>query len=1045
MLVEAAALADAPLPIGVVAQLLGTDTAPALAIAERLAGDGFLSDTTDGFAAAPGKQTDQFREDIGGSRRTVTFGTLSAAYLADPSTSDAPEVGLYLLRAGRAVDALPRLSHTALSTSSGRDSSQALPYLDAAIEAYEAAGDDPSLEGRLHLARAQVYRFQGRSEEAAAGADVATRRLEGSELVDAYGWAASLADDRQKVAEAERLLAMGEYVAATIGDTSKLGSLLTLRARILGRLGFGDEAEAAASRGAAILAAEGSAAQRALALYNTAWIAFDQGRMVDAEAHFAGVVARHGDTGTDSAAADARAWHARALMYVGAPDEALAEATAVTELAASAEEIGPVFLAAMARASGAALHGAADAAVEAADVVMAIVLEHLPQWENGARFLRAQALLSAGSLDEASSEIAAAIEACPPGVDGESWRLRCRALALRITAARGDAWLADRARNEKDPELARQGAALALQLGVPMVAARNVEAGGLWNEPAGTVVATRIQSMVPRVPGQWADAWSALPEVRAALSVDTSDTTKADAAAAGIQESLTAVFQEAGLAGSDHILSPAQRRTAGMRIRPHRGRPKWQLVAGIAAGATAIGIATAALVISMGGSDPEVIIETQPPVTVTVTASTEATTTTLPPVWDRQLPPPEQPLSSQWGVGGDRVRGDDDRGLTGVADVSGVEQAGGYFWREETNDPIQATLVARGRNLFIGNLSGNFYVYESNGRLHRTLRPEAGRRIATAAAVELVGATASSESERRDVVFFGDTDGRLHAADAGDGVPFPGWSATTGGAISTAPLVVGDLVLVGSLDGYVHAFDLASAEGDLVWRFPAEDSFIDPSKPVDAMALMDGVVYVAREDGSMFGLDPATGGLAMDGSRGLCAVESGRLQGTPSGHPVAVDGYVFVSAGPFIWRFNATNCQEPETVALIVGGEPTTAPAVDVEAGALYQPIGFFLLRYEIGDQIIPGQDHTCQYPIEGGRVRISSSPSVARQEDGSSMVYFGDDDGVFHAIDGETCEELWNWPTGGAIVSSAALGNGVVFITSTDGTITAIGPEPQE
>ena len=44
---------------------------------------------------------------------------------------------------------------------------------------------------------------------------------------------------------------------------------------------------------------------------------------------------------------------------------------------------------------------------------------------------------------------------------------------------------------------------------------------------------------------------------------------------------------------------------------------------------------------------------------------------------------------------------------------------------------LPATIVARGRNLFVGNLSGNFYVYETNGRLHRTLRPETGRRIAT--------------------------------------------------------------------------------------------------------------------------------------------------------------------------------------------------------------------------------------------------------------------------------------------------------------------------
>lgn len=1066
LLVEAATLSRTALPLSVVARLLDAQPDGALATAERLAVAGYLVDTADGFTAADNPESEALESSIGGSRRKLTFGTLAAAYQSDPITAQAPEVGLFLLQAGKSHEALTRLASTAFELVSQGDASAAIPYLDGAIEAFGKAGEDPALEGRLHLARAQAHRFGGRSDSAAADADVATRRLTGAELVDAYGWAASLADDRQRISEAERLLAMGEYVAATDGEQGKLGSLLTLRARVLGRLGFGDEAEAAAERGSGILSAHGTADQRATALYNRAWIAFDQGRMTEAEAHFAGVVSRHQDAGRESATADARAWRARALMYAARPDEGLEEAAAAARLASPKDEMGPLFLAAMARASGAALHGAGDVALEAADEVLSIVLEHLPQWENGARFLRAQALLSLQRLGDAADEVDRAILACPAGVDGESWRLRCRSLALRISSERGEQWpadvadevteacltarwhlpaaqlLAERARREKDPELARQGAALAMQLGIPMVAARNTEAGGLWREATGIAVAAAIRSLAPHVPPAWEERWLAMPEVAAALATPEPDPEEAARAASEVQGNLSEAFREAGLSGADHILSPAQRRAAGIRIRRRRGRSRGRTLALVGTLAVVAAVAATALVISLREPQPTVI-EAQPPVTVTVTVSTEATTTTLPPVWDRQLPSPEQQLSSQWGYGGERELSDANRSLAGVARVSAVVSPGGHYWREDTNDPILATIVARGRNLFIGNLSGNFYVYEANGRLHRTLRPDAGRRISTPATVELVGATASSESARRDVVLFGDTDGLLHAADAGDGVEFPGWVAATGGAISTAPLVVGDLALVGSLDGYVHAFDLASATGDLVWRFPAEGSGIDPSKPIDAMALLDGVVYVAREDGSLYGLDPATGMLATNDTRPLCAVQTGVLQGTPAGHPVAVDGYVFVSAGPFIWRFSATDCREPDTIALIVGGEPSTAPAVDIAGEALYQPIGFFLLRYDIPDQNIPGRNHTCQYPLEGGRVRIASTPSIAKREDGTSIVYFGDDDGVLHAIDGDTCEELWNWPTGGAIVSSPALGNRVVFVTSTDGTITAIGPEP--
>ncbi|MCB2223728.1 MAG: PQQ-binding-like beta-propeller repeat protein [Actinobacteria bacterium] len=1062
LVVEAAALGGVPLPPGVVAHLLGVRQGEALSIAERLSAEGWLSDTARGFVVAEGRAA-EIAGAVGGSRRSVTFGALADAFEADPSTAGAPEVGRFLLEAGRPAEALPRLAEAALGAAGG-EAAEALPGLDAAIRAYDEAGDDPLLEGRLHLARAQAKRLLGQSAEAAADADVATRRLEGAELVDAYGWAASLADDRQRIGEAERLLAMGEYVAATHGEQGKLGSLLTLRARVLGRLGFGDEAEAAAVRGTAILAADGTAAQRALAATNRAWVAFDQGRMQQAEAHFAGVVARRADAGGPSAEADARAWRARALMYAGLPDEALREAGAAEAAAGPGGEMGPLFLAAMARSSGAALHGAGEDALAAADRVLAIVLEHLPQWENSARYLRAQALLTCGDADAAAGEIALAVAACPDGADGDAWRLRCRALALRIGAARGTPWpaseadevteacltarwnlpaaqvLADRALAEKDPELARRGAALALQLGVPMVAARNVHAGRLWDEPVGSVVATRLRALQPHIPDEWAGAWAALPEVAAGLETPEPSGADLDEATEELRESLAAVFEEAGLAGAGHVLSPAQRRAAGMRIRRRRRRPVWQTALGIAAAAIVAGVAVTALVVAMSSPEPD-DAGASSPVTVTVTTPAAPTTTTIPPLEARVLPDPEAELTSQWGYGGERILGEDDRGLAGVANVSAVVEPGGYYWQRSTNSRVSATIVARGRNLFVGDQNGDFYVFETGGRLHRTLRPDGNRRITTPAAVELIGATASSEATRSDVVFFGDTEGRLHAADAGEGTEFADWQASTGGPVSTAPLVVGDLVLVGSVDGYVHAFDLASAEGATVWRFPADGSDIPPSQPIDAMALSDGVVYVVREDGSLYGIDPLTGGLATEDGRPLCAYDT--LGGTPAGHPVAADGYLFVSAGVFLQRFDATDCREPETIDVIVGGEASTAPAVDIEHEALYQPIGFFLLRYDVPGLILPGTDHTCQYPVTGGRVRIASTPAIAKRADGTSIVYFGDDDGVLHAIDGETCEELWNWQTSGAIESQPALGDRVVFITSTDGTITAIGPAP--
>jgi outer membrane protein assembly factor BamB len=574
-----------------------------------------------------------------------------------------------------------------------------------------------------------------------------------------------------------------------------------------------------------------------------------------------------------------------------------------------------------------------------------------------------------------------------------------------------------------------------------MVAARNVEAAGLWDEVTGTAVAAEVRSLGRHVPEEWRERWEALPEVAAALATPEASPADAEEAAAELQESLQRVFQEVGLAGADHVLSPAQRRAAGITIRRRRRRPLWQVLT-FAGAIVAVGaVAAVALTLALQPSEGTTTIIEQPGPTVVLTLPP---TTTLPPEpVENQLPRPETPLTTQWAFGGERPFDAGERGLTGVADVSGVREAAGYYWRVDTNDPIPATIVGRGRNLFVGNLSGSFFIYETNGRLHRTLSPDTNRGFTTAATAELVGAMGTTESgSRLDIVLFGDTEGRLHAADGGDGFELPRaeWDAVTGGAISTVPLVVGDLALVGSRDGYVHAFSLSDG-GELRWRFPADDMDIEPSTPVDGLALMDGVVYVVREDQSLYGLDPETGLLASNGSGPLCAVPSPDLNGTPLVHPVAVDGYVYVSAGPFVYRFNAANCGVPTTVAFH-GGEASAAPAVDIENGVLWQPIGFFVLRFDISMGLFPA-DYTCSYPLEGGRVRIRSAPAVARPEGADPIVYFGDDAGTLHAIDGETCDLLWSWPTEVAIISSPALGDRVVFITSEDGTITAIGPAP--
>jgi eukaryotic-like serine/threonine-protein kinase len=66
-------------------------------------------------------------------------------------------------------------------------------------------------------------------------------------------------------------------------------------------------------------------------------------------------------------------------------------------------------------------------------------------------------------------------------------------------------------------------------------------------------------------------------------------------------------------------------------------------------------------------------------------------------------------------------------------------------------------------------------------------------------------------------------------------------------------------------------------------------------------------------------------------------------------------------------------------------------------------------------------------------RGAISSSPAVV-----NGVVYIGSWDGNVYALDARTGTKLWNYPTGNPILSSPAVVNGVVYIGSTDSNMYA-------
>jgi len=55
-------------------------------------------------------------------------------------------------------------------------------------------------------------------------------------------------------------------------------------------------------------------------------------------------------------------------------------------------------------------------------------------------------------------------------------------------------------------------------------------------------------------------------------------------------------------------------------------------------------------------------------------------------------------------------------------------------------------------------------------------------------------------------------------------------------------------------------------------------------------------------------------------------------------------------------------------------------------------------------------------------------------------VVYVGGDNGNIYALNASTGAKLWHYTTGGAVISSSAVANGMVYVGSTEGKVYAFG-----
>lgn len=1020
-LVLAAGLLCESMSVPVLARLLGTPEPQALDVAEKLAAEGWLRQTRAGFYPA--------RPGVLSSAGEARIGHIASrlAEAIEESGGSPAVVGNLLLAADDPAAAYPRLRTAATEAEAGRATGEAFHLAESALAAARdgETGDRSDL-GQLHLMAARFLRSAGRSASATEHLDEAVAMLEGVARIDALGFAAAVADDRQHPQDSETILAAAEWEAVRQGEAGKLGSLSSLRARSLHRIGFTEEADAMLEKATAILGEVGSAQQQYFSAVNRAWIHFDRGEAAVAETEFARLRDRAGEIEGAHAVADKEAWLARALFATGKPAEALEAVARAEELAEREGVEAPLFLANLALSEGALLLQRYEDALVGAERVSDLVERQLPSWKNIAHHNRAAALAGLGRLAEAREQIDAALAATPDGANGWRWRLRSRALELEISTAEGTPWpkqeaedLADLmlhshfygwaaelmtviAEQTRRKDFAREAMALALQIGNPMVAARAASAGSLWREDAAAPAVAAIHTMRASMPPEWASEWVELASVSEALAVPKPQD---DRLLTVDTDALDKALRRAGLAGADVILSPAQRRGKGLTRRRRSLSPLQMVAAGLA-------------VVVLAGSTSYAIAELRPeptPGTVIVQVSSP-TETTVPTLENTRI---ELPEGVQL-VGTAEHRGGAAR--TGVFEAAGPQTVNGYYWRVPVADAIDASPIAYGNNLLVGVTDGTFYALDqTTGKV--AWQFSAQDRISTAPAL---GQGSFGEGNTQAMVIVAGDDGVVRAREAVSADVQPIWTPQVGTRIRSAPVVGDGIVMVATSDGFVHGLGLV--DGAELWTYPAEGEGLGPISA--DLAYADGFLYVGTEQSGLHVVNAADGTYVCDHNMNVSPILA---------NPVVAGGAVYVpTQARTIFVFPAGTCQGQVPGRL--PWYPTETPvnlAPAIVGDVMFLAEGLFLYKLDLvwndGDE--PRDRHLWAPTTVMASEPISTPPVVA-----GDTVYFGTEDGLAIAVDSETGEERWRWQTGQYVRGAPVVVDGAVFIVSGDGTVTAVG-----
>jgi outer membrane protein assembly factor BamB len=378
-------------------------------------------------------------------------------------------------------------------------------------------------------------------------------------------------------------------------------------------------------------------------------------------------------------------------------------------------------------------------------------------------------------------------------------------------------------------------------------------------------------------------------------------------------------------------------------------------------------------------------------------------------------------FSSPAVVGNTMFFGSTDHFLYAVDLASGMQN-----WKFETGSGITSSPAVNDNTVFFTSYDGNFYALDAATGKLRWKFQTAGEHRFTAKHIHGAQPAGESMPDPFDVflssplvwhgaVYFGSGDGNVYSLDCSTGSLR--WKFQTADVVHASPVITNGTLFIGSWDSYFYALDAAT--GQQKWRFKTgEDPDIHNQVGIQSSAsVADGVVYFGCRDSNLYALDAATGEKKWAfNNKGSWVISS----------PAIKDGKVYFATS--------------DTSLVYALDAKTGSPLFSLK----FQGWPFFSSPTVAGNMLYIGSHSGKLIAIDlAAQKSVWEFQTDGQRKNGAAFTKPDGSPNYEAAYAGDFYDEIvvgvQRLMTVGGIYASPVLADGVLYITSTDGSVYAL------